>query len=240
MTIDQWREVRDAVRPSAAAGQLTDMRAHQIANRYRVAIEDVRRIYGEEHARRHPQNPPAVAERSADEPTPPGDIPVPSPDQPAQAGGDAQVAPAVEPSDAPVPAGATVTVDPLTPGEMAKASDMALVSDAVLALSMLGDQPMPDKVRRLLDTAISDVQSLHSALREHHRTADLVAEQAVLLARLAEIRAALGEADTPTPEEGSPLLGGGRVPCPECGKTYYAHGLPRHRAVHRKQERGAA
>ncbi len=114
MSLDPFREVRDAVRPSAAAGHLTDMRATQIANRYRVDVADVRSMYDEEHARLHPQTPPAVAERSPDEPTPPAAIPDPFPDQPATTGGDGQVVPAVEPSDAPAPAG---TIDTKWPGE---------------------------------------------------------------------------------------------------------------------------
>lgn len=48
MTRDVWAEIRDAVRPSAAAGTLTEARAHSIATRYRVSMDDVERIYAEE------------------------------------------------------------------------------------------------------------------------------------------------------------------------------------------------
>lgn len=359
MTIDPWREVRDAVRPSAAAGTLPSHRAHAISQRHRVPIEDVERIYGEEHARLHPETagttdpdtevyhcdqckrlfpsllalgahrrddhaatetaepdttvqasaPPAVTE---DEPTPPADperwgmakdpcgakLPdvggshtcgLPGghdgdhlcrepesdgdggyrpcnfrgsrmEDEPAGTVGiDVQwpdetptPLPAIDWSgedlagDVAEPAGWNiVTADagmaPLTEAEQAQASDMALVSDAVLALAMLDDQ-CPDSVRQLLAAAQDNVQALHQALRDHHRQADLIAERAVLQSRLAEIDAALGYDDAdqvndqPPPQ---PEVGGGRVNCPKCGREFYRNGLPRHMAIHKKK-RGAA
>jgi hypothetical protein len=48
MSHDAWAEVRDAVRPSVAAGQLLPHRQHAIALRHRVTTEDVARIYTEE------------------------------------------------------------------------------------------------------------------------------------------------------------------------------------------------
>ena len=48
MSPDIWSEVRDAVRPSVAAGQLLPHRCAQISAKYRVSVEDVTRIYLEE------------------------------------------------------------------------------------------------------------------------------------------------------------------------------------------------
>lgn len=48
MSPSVWSEVRDAVRPSVAAGQLLPHRAAQISSKYRVDLEDVTRIYVEE------------------------------------------------------------------------------------------------------------------------------------------------------------------------------------------------
>lgn len=244
MTIDPFREVRDAVRPSAAAGQLTDTTVYKIAMRHRVAEVDVRRIYTEEHARLHPETaepdttvgasaPPAVTE---DEPTPPADT-----IERCGSGLAAELA-------------ADAGIAPLTLEEQAHASDMALVSDAVLALTMLGEH-CPDPVWPLLAAAQSAVKDLHVALRDHHRTADLVAELAIVEARASEIRQALGEAggfdadplDTldqaaenlPSPEPPGGAGGPPRSPCPDCGKEFYTAGIPRHRAACKKT-RGAA
>lgn len=216
MTIDPFREVRDAVRPSAAAGHLSDTAVYKIATRHRVDEADVRRIYSEEHARLHPETaepdttvgasaPPAVAE---DEPSP--------------------------------------------PAERAQASDMGLVSDALLAMSMLGDQ-IPDALRTQHGLALNHVTALHKALGDHHRNADLIAERAVLAARLAEIDQALAPVhdidplDTldqaaeslPTQSTAPDDFVDERVSCPDCGGKYMAVGLPRHRAACRKK-RGAA
>jgi len=48
MSPNVWSEVRDAVRPSVAAGQLLPHRAAQISAKYRVDLSDVTRIYVEE------------------------------------------------------------------------------------------------------------------------------------------------------------------------------------------------
>lgn len=210
--------------------------------------------------------PPAVAE---DEPTPPADTPAMDfqwPEEFDQPGIAAAFGKAVaegfeaggvdvlsddlsaELMDLATELAQDAGIAPLTNEEQAQASDMALVSDAVLALTMLGDQ-IPDVLRTQHGLALNHVMALHAALRDHHRNADLIAERAVLAARLAEIDAALAPVDDTDPEEGEaervpapapePEVGGGRVKCPECGREFYRNGLPRHMAIHKKK-RGAA
>jgi hypothetical protein len=127
-------------------------------------------------------------------------------------------------------------IAPLTDAEQLMAGDVSLLSNAVLALSMLMDHEWPDQIRAQLDQVITGVEGLHRMVRDHHRAADLVAERAVLAARLAEIDTALDDiAQTPDPQS---------VMC-ECGEYVKPIGIGTHRArskTHRAwaENRGAA
>jgi hypothetical protein len=178
--------------------------------------------------------PPAVAE---DEPTPPADpvvIDVQWPqhhdpaDYPSLHDVAAGIAPLVE-DDEPAPGWEQQLFEPLTEDERAQASDMALVSDALLAMSMLGDQ-IPDVLRTQHGLALNHVTALHKALGDHHRNADLLAERAVLAARLAEIDQALAPVhDTEDHREAEPAADPQTVTC-ECGAVCKPAGLAIHRA----------
>lgn len=80
MSPDVWSEIRDAVKPSVAAGQLLPHRAAQISVKYRVDLEDVTRIYLEERdksLKRTGQPADPVPTAVGAEPAPP---PAPKPD----------------------------------------------------------------------------------------------------------------------------------------------------------------
>ena len=104
-----WAEVRDAVAPSVAAGQLLPHRAAQIAHRYRVDIQDVTRIYTEQRdqyvARVRAVKAKKAAEIAAglDIQYTPGTQPEPEGQpQPAPAA-EPEPEPAAEPEPAPLP-----------------------------------------------------------------------------------------------------------------------------------------
>ncbi len=182
MTTDVWGEIETAIRTNLATiwqyEGPTLNETKRIAAKYRVTVQDVWAMASAAHRHgEYPRPKPATADPEPDDVTP-KDTPM----------GSIDVHIPLTPAAVAEAAGlmSDLAAGPATPGDSRRLCDQALA-----AIAGILDTAQPEPVAAQARRALAELERLQDVIRDQALNEALVAELAVLKARVAEIEQAL-------------------------------------------------